>query len=82
MEISCEKCQEVVCRYQKDGPGGLRRMYLDRIIEPTVSISEKSLKCSNGHLLGVEIIYAKENRRAFRIISDAVKKKIIKSEKQ
>ena len=79
LEISCEKCGEVLCRYQKDGPGNLRRMYHDRISDPAVSVSKKSLECSQGHLLGVEIIYAKENRPAFRLIADAVKKKIIKA---
>lgn len=80
LEISCEKCGEIICRYQKDGPGNLRRMYHDRISDARISISNKSLKCSQGHLLGVAIIYAKENRPAFRLFVDAVKKKIIKSQ--
>lgn len=52
-------------------------MYHDRIFSPEVSISEKSLKCPQGHLLGVEIIYVKEKRLAFRLFVDAVKKKIV-----
>lgn len=79
LEISCEKCETVICHYQKDGPGNLRRMYIDRIFDPMVSISNKSLKCLNDHLLGVEIIYEKENRPAFRLFVDSVKKKIVKS---
>lgn len=79
LEISCEKCGSYVCEYQKDGPGSLRRMYQDRITGPKVSISNKSLKCPQGHLLGVKIIYKKENRPAFRLVVDTVKKKIIKS---
>ena len=31
LEISCEKCGSVLCHYQKDGPGILKRMYFDRI---------------------------------------------------
>jgi hypothetical protein len=69
---------ESVCTYQKDSPGNLRRMYIDRIIAPKVSISRKDLSCSNGHLLGVKIVYEKENRLAFRLFVDAVRKKIIK----
>ena len=79
LDISCQKCNEHICQYQKDGPGNLRRMYMDRIIDPEVSISKKDLSCSEGHLLGVKIIYEKENRSAFRLFVDSVKKKIIKS---
>lgn len=78
LSISCEKCGENICKYQKDGPGNLRRMYHDRIVEPKVSISRKDLSCSNGHLLGVKIIYEKEKRPAFRLFVDSVTKKIIK----
>lgn len=75
LQISCAECGEVICDYQKDGPGSLKRMYFDRILNPNVSISEKSLKCSQGHLLGVAIIYKKENRRAFRLIMEKIAKK-------
>ena len=79
LSISCEKCGSNICIYQKDGPGNLRRMYLDRIIDPKISLSRKDLSCPKGHLLGVKIIYEKEKRPAFRMFVDAVKKKIIKS---
>ena len=79
LKISCEKCASLVCLYQKDGPGNLRRMYIDRITEPAVSISRKDLSCPNGHLLGVKIIYDKEKRGAFRLFSDSIKKKIVKN---
>lgn len=78
LQISCQKCTENICLYQKDGPGALRRMYVDRISEPTVSISKKDLSCPNSHLLGVAIIYAKENRPAFRLLPDSVVKKALK----
>ena len=78
LSISCQKCNEHICDYQKDGPGNLRRMYLDRIFDPTVSITKKDFSCPNRHLLGVKIIYQKEKRPALRIFVDAVKKKIVK----
>lgn len=78
LEISCAECGAIICNYQKDGPGSLKRMYLDRITDSQVSITSKSLECPNGHLLGTEIIYKKENRPAFRLFVDAVRKKIIK----
>jgi hypothetical protein len=76
LAISCEKCGSLVCRYQKDGPGALRRMYIDRISDAGVSLSRKDLSCPKGHLLGVKIIYDKEKRPAFRLFVDAVTKKI------
>ena len=78
LEISCVECGAVVCHYQKDGPGSLKRMYLDRITDSQVSITGKSLECPSGHLLGIKIIYKKENRPAFRLFIDEVRKKIIK----
>lgn len=78
LEISCEKCGLLVCKYQKDGPGNLRRMYLDRIIESKISLKKKELKCNSNHLLGIRIIYEKENRPAFRLFVDAVNQKIVK----
>jgi len=77
--ITCETCGSHICLYQKDGPGNLRRMYVDRISEEKVTLTKKFLVCPKGHLLGVKVIYKKENRPAFRLFTDSVVKKIIKS---
>ena len=53
-------------------------MYIDRISEPTISVSRKDLSCPKGHLLGVRIVYEKEKRPAYRLFVDAVVKKIVK----
>lgn len=79
LNISCEKCLDSICEYQKDGPGNLRRMYIDRIYNPKVSLVGKQLLCSNNNLLGMKIIYEKENRPAFRLFVESIVKKIIKS---
>jgi hypothetical protein len=79
LSISCQKCNGHICLYQKDGPGSIKRMYCDRIIEPKVSISKKDLSCPNNHPIGVKIIYDREKRLAFRLFVDSIKKKIIKS---
>lgn len=79
LKISCEKCGSLVSLYQKDGPGNLRRMYVDRIVEPAVSISKKSFTCPEEHLLGIRIIYEKEKRPAFRLFVDSVIKRIVKN---
>ena len=79
LQISCQKCNSLICFYQKDGPGNLRRMYLDRISNPKVPVATpKNLTCPKGHILGVKIIYEKEKRFAFRLFVDSVIKKIIK----
>ncbi|MFA6295393.1 MAG: hypothetical protein WC666_03140 [Candidatus Paceibacterota bacterium] len=78
LHICCQKCGGQICLYQKDGPGNLRRMYIDRMNETKVSISRKDLSCGNGHLLGVRIVYDKEKRPAYRLFVDSVTKKIVK----
>ncbi|MCX6703184.1 MAG: hypothetical protein NTV02_00635 [Candidatus Zambryskibacteria bacterium] len=80
LQISCRKCNSVICMYQKYGPGDLRRMYLDRIIDPQVLVARKDFTCQKDHLLGVKIIWEKENRPAFRLFVDSVNKKIVKFE--
>jgi hypothetical protein len=79
LDISCEKCHKHICFYQKDGPGDLRRMYIDRISNPDVSVLREDLSCPNRHLLGVRIIWEKEKRPAFRLFVGSVIKKIVKS---
>ena len=79
LEICCAKCGARVCLYQKDGIGLLKRMYFDRMIDPTSPISEKTLVCTKcGAHLGNAMIYEKENRPAFRLELGAVMKKIAK----
>ena len=87
LDILCRNCEHVVVVYQKDGPGNLRRMYLDRIFSPeemtglqTLDIKEvPMLKCPHcGEILGTPYIYAKEKRPAFRLYQDAVIKRIRK----
>lgn len=78
LDISCRKCENHICYYQKDGPGNLRRMYIDRIIDSKAALFRKDFSCPNGHLLGVKIIYDKEKRPAFRLFVDSVVKRIVK----
>lgn len=79
LDITCEKCEQHICFYQKDGPGPLKRMYVDRIIDPIATLEAKFL-C--GHCqaeLGMKITYAKEDRLAYRLFQDSVKKRIVSS---
>jgi hypothetical protein len=84
-DICCRQCGSIILLYQKDGPGNLRRLYIDRILEPnelskfqTLNIKDiPVLKCNkcNG-LLGTPYIYKKEKRKAFRVRRDSVIKRL------
>ncbi|MFA5189053.1 MAG: hypothetical protein WC460_06880 [Patescibacteria group bacterium] len=87
LNVCCRKCESIVVVYQKDGPGNLRRLYMDRIFEPGDLVELQALnvkdvpvlKCSKcGEVLGTPYIYPKEKRKAFRLYQDAVVKRIRK----
>lgn len=85
LNIYCSKCDAHVVLYQKDGEGGLLRLYLDRIYEPAeiaewqyLPAGEKSpnLTCTDcGTLIGTPMLYEAENRRAIRLVRGAFKKR-------
>lgn len=80
LDIACEHCGKHLFYYQKDGPGILKRMYVDRISESRDLILNTNLVCPEcKRILAVPIIYKKENRPALRLFVGAVTKKIIKS---
>lgn len=87
LNLHCRKCNSLVAVYQKDGPGNLRRLYLDRIISPEklVGLQKDNIKtvlplkcCKCDSILGMPYVYGKEKRNAFRIIQDAIVKTIKK----
>ena len=87
LNLHCRKCNAVFAEYQKDGPGNLRRLYMDRIIAPKkmVGLQKKSIedispiKCPKcGFMVGVPYIYKKEKRKAFRVFHDNIVKKVKK----
>ena len=87
LDVCCRKCESVVVVYQKDGPGNLRRLYLDRIFSPAEMVGLQALnikdvpalKCKKcGEILGTPCIYIKEKRKAFRLYQDSVIKRLKK----
>jgi len=86
LNLYCSKCGNHLALYQKDGPGRLLRIYLDRIFEP-VEISGlqrvhnrkddlPNLHCSKcGAVIGTSMVYEPENRLAFRLIHGSFSKK-------
>ena len=87
LNICCRKCESVITIHQKDGPGNLRRLYIDRIFAPAeltnlqkFSIAKiPILKCKKcGEVLGTPCIYIKEKRKAFRLYQDSVIRRLRK----
>ena len=81
--ISCEKCKTSLFIYQKDGPGTLKRLYLDRIINRSPKIKDHRnficKKCKTA--IGILVAYKKENRPVYRLFAGAIRKKIIDGNK-
>lgn len=77
LEIICSLCEKKLFNYQKDGPGIIKRLYVDRIYG---DVKGSSLRCKNcNKLIGNLTIYEKENRLAYAIILGTIKKHILKS---
>lgn len=76
--ISCGTCSAPLLVYQKDGPGMLKRLYLDRIVVPTVAQNRKNFSCAKCRtLLGIATMYEKEKRSVLRLFVGAVSKRLI-----
>lgn len=86
LDIICSTCNSHVALYQKDGPGALLRMYLDRIFEPSAlaSLQHQSggkkdlpnLQCPKCRtLIGTPMVYELESRLAFRLVRGSFAKK-------
>jgi hypothetical protein len=90
LDISCVKCGTHLFYYQKDGPGMLKRVYLDRIYgskkySDLQNLSLKSvpqLICPHcKQHIGIPFNYAKEDRLAYRLFAGAVNKKVSSANK-
>lgn len=85
LDIFCEHCGAKVLVYQKDGPGPLKRLYLDRVFGPADLVGRQHLPLAKmpplvcgrcRTILGIPYIYPKEKRPAFRLFAGAINKKI------
>lgn len=80
LDVRCEHCDTHISYYQKDGPGALLRMYVDRFID--LKPEDKQLTCPTcERVLGLHIIFEKEKRPAYRLFAGAVTKKIVSKDK-
>ena len=88
LNIYCNDCKNFILLYQKDGPGILKRLYLDRIFAPstlkdlqnTTNINIiKNLTCPKcNSLIGIPTVYIKENRYSFNLQQGSIIKKLTK----
>ncbi|MBX3064745.1 MAG: hypothetical protein U0528_15130 [Anaerolineae bacterium] len=86
LNLYCSKCGNHLLLYQKDGPGTLFRLYLDRIVAPS-ALSELQkiadlkkvppLVCSSCQaVIGTAYVWEEENRPAFLLDQAAFSKKV------
>ncbi|MDD2839550.1 MAG: hypothetical protein PHY80_00270 [Rickettsiales bacterium] len=80
-DLHCRKCGQKIARYQKDGPGHLLRIYVDRILENEELLNfevDKKIICPSClRLLGLGYLYPKEKRPAYILFQDTITKKPI-----
>ncbi|HSQ97998.1 MAG TPA: hypothetical protein VLL98_04750 [Rickettsiales bacterium] len=79
LNLYCRKCGYKIAKYQKDGPGNLLRIYVDRITENNGLLNfeiDKKMICPNcERLLGLGYLYPKEKRPAYILFQDTIIKK-------
>lgn len=78
LNVYCSSCENHLFLYQKDGPGPLKRMYLDRIFTPKIKINKELVCNSCKKVIGTFFIYQEEKRPAIRLYQDAIFKKVCK----
>lgn len=88
INVSCTNCGNSLFVYQKDGPGWLKRCYLNRIISPAEysNLKDKvksikdfgNLKCVCGKVIGSPIQH-KDGRFAFHLIRGNFKRTLNKT---
>jgi len=85
LNIYCTGCKNFILLYQKDGPGILKRLYMDRIFAPSELVDlqkadyKENLICKHcKNIIGFPIVYEKEKRKAFHLKQGSFLKKIAK----
>jgi len=65
LKVKCSKCGRVLFEYQKDGPGWLKRCYVNRIISNKKFSGNQELRCCR--VIGTPITH-KDGRKAYKLI--------------
>lgn len=82
LDVRCTQWDTHLFYYQKDGPGILKRIYIDRIVGSNVKANANLVCPECKELLGVPMVYKKEDRSAIRLFVGAVSKKIVNANKK
>lgn len=75
LDLSCMKCKHPLGRYQKDGPGNLKRLYADRFTPATPDTIPECQDNTRWHcpsctrLLALATIYPKEQRACWSLFA-------------
>lgn len=94
LRLTCDRCAAVFCLYQKDGPGPLKRLYIDRIHAPStlaaLSVLPAEFRCQCGELIGMPMTYggktephathAAEERPAIRLFQATLRDEVVAEE--
>jgi len=91
IKLMCTNCGKLLFLYQKDGPGWLKRCYLNRIIAPEKyanlqhNVKEtknlNNLVCECGSIIGFPTKH-KDGRLAFALIRGKFKRSSLKAKAQ
>ncbi len=70
--VMCAHCKTEIILYEKVGPGGLLRMYVDRIIESSIKLPKGGLFCPDcSAQLGARGVLRRNKKQAYRLIRGA-----------
>lgn len=82
LNIYCEHCGSFLLLYQKDGPGPLKRIYLDRIMAPKKLFDLQNqqeisnLICQNcKRIIAIPSVYKEERRKVYLLLAYTIIKK-------
>ena len=66
--VSCGNCKTEIARYQKLGKGNVLRMYIDRIIESNILITEDCVCPKCAKVLGTRVTLKKDGKEFYKMI--------------
>lgn len=66
--VSCGNCKTDIARYQKLGKGNVLRMYIERIIESSIELTDDCICPMCGKLLGTRVILKKDGKEFYKMI--------------
>ena len=87
LNIYCDHCGKHILLYQKDNPGKLKRLYLDRIVAPELLTELDSLPLEDipqlrclecSRLIAIAEDYDSEPRKVYLLLSFATINKVAK----